>query len=174
MKKMILCCALLALPLVVYAQNEQDEKVTIPRSMLTKDQLSELTQKNLRSNLTGWAGVGREIGEAVNSSLQAITTQSNNFAQTPVGKLTVLLVIWKVIGDQCVHIFAGLVELLVFVPLWVWSYRKMCLTRRIRIGKDQFQVVEYNGKGYDMGPRAWHGLVAGAIVAVILITVFSY
>lgn len=149
----------------------QEEMVSIPKSKLTEQQKNEMRVGNAQS----WVGMGKEIGDAVNSSLQAITTQSNNFAQTPVGKLTVCLVIWKVVGDQAVHILGGVVILVLCVPIWLWSYRRMCMTRRVKTGKDTWEVIEYSLKGYtDITPRIAHALIGVGIMAAAAITVFSY
>jgi hypothetical protein len=159
--------------LAIPAFGQDEEKVTIPKSILTKEQLSELNQKSLRAHVSGWAGVGKEIGEAVNSSLQAITTQSNNFAQTSVGKLTVLLVIWKVIGDQFLHIVIGLLELAIFLPIWIWSYQRTCITRSFKMPDKTVKVIEYAWKG-EFSPRTIHMCLMFGIVAVFLVTTFSY
>ena len=37
---------------------------------------------SLQKKCHKWAGIGDEIGKAVNSSLSAVTTQANNFGQT--------------------------------------------------------------------------------------------
>jgi hypothetical protein len=161
--------AILAL-LTASVWGQQQEMVSIPKDKLTEQQKAELNMQHASS----WVGMGREIGEAVNSSMQAITTQSNNFSQTPVGKLTVFIVIWKVIGDQAIHVLGGVVEVVLFVPLWVWSYRRMCMTRRVKTGKDTWQVVEYQHNSYDFTPRIAHGLAVAVAVVVILMTVFSY
>lgn len=143
--------------------------MSVPKSKLTEQQRAEFQVDSARS----WVGTGKEIGEAVNSSLAAITTQSNNFAQTPVGKLTVFIVIWKVVGDQFLHVVGGILELLLCIPVWIWSYRRMCLTRRIKTGKDTWQVVEYKTNA-EFTPRIAHALFAIAIMGAFLLTTFSY
>jgi hypothetical protein len=164
---------MLMLPAAVFAQDPND-KVTVPKSMLTQDQLAELRRKNIGDNVVGWAGVGKEIGEAVNSSLQAVTVQSNNFAQTSVGKLTVVLVIWKVIGSEFVHIVTGLLELLIFIPLWIWSYRRTCITRAIKMPDKTVKIFEYSKQGYECTPRMAHMFLMMGIVVVFLFTTFAY
>lgn len=163
-------------------QNQQDEKVTVPKSMLTQDQISQLNQNNIKNNVSSWAGVGKEVGEAVNSSLSAITTQTNNFAQTGVGKVTVAIVVWKVLGDQIVHLVFGLIEMVVFLPLWIWSYRRTCLDRRIKVkggffsNDKEWEVVKYkdNYGMDDFTPRIGHWITIAVIVLVIILTVFSF
>lgn len=165
--KTLLVVLLLFQTMALAQQNE--ETVSIPRSQLTEQQKAQYAQDKTRS----WVGMGKEIGEAVNSSMQAITTQSNNFAQTPVGKLTVLIVIWKVVGDQLLHVVGALLELLIFVPIWIWSYRRTCMTRRNKTGKDTWQVVEYQPRG-DFPARSVHFAAIAALIGIFLVTMFTY
>jgi hypothetical protein len=165
----------LLLTVPVLGDTPQDEKVTVPKSMLTQDQLNKLQGHDLRENVHEWAGVGKEVGEAVNSSLAAVTVQTNSFAQTGVGKLTMVLVVWKILGDQIVHLVGGAIELVVFLPLWIWSYRKTCMVRRIKTGKDTWQTVDYKKDSYgDCSPRQAHLLAIVILMGIFLVTVFSY
>lgn len=155
------------------AQQNKDEMVTItvPKSSLTPQQQLSQQQQEVHS----WVGIGKEVGDAVNSSLQAITTQSNNFAQTNVGRITVAVVIWKIMGDQLIHILGTIVEIMIFLPIWLWSFRRMCFTKRIKTGKDTWQVVEYKWQNHDCpSPRVTHILCAIPLLGIILITAFSY
>lgn len=74
----LLLAFLFCLP--AFAQDEN--KVLVPKSMLTEKQLAEAEKGDLKTNVHEWAGLGREVGEAVNSSLSAITEQANAFAKT--------------------------------------------------------------------------------------------
>jgi hypothetical protein len=172
----------IAVPLCAQAvpvPGEQDEKVTVPKSMLTQDQLRTLNQGGLRENVSAWAGVGKEVGEAVNSSMKAISEQTNSFANTKAGKITIYLLIWKLFGNQAVHLTGGFLLMLIFLPLWIWSYRKTCLDRSIRTGKDTYQVFSYQDsinkcRGEAPCPRTVHWLSLCLLVAIFLFTVYSY
>ena len=151
-----LLLALMFLALPVFAQ-QQEEQVSIPKSMLTKDQLDAIAQQNLKDKVERygkWVGIGHEVGQAVNESLSAITTQANNFAQTPVGKWTIVVVIYKVIGQQLTGLIIGVGTLLIGLPLWIWSYRKYLPHRIVtertydtsnkwsrRVTSEKYQVV---------------------------------
>jgi hypothetical protein len=150
-----------------------EDKVTVPRSMLTQEQVKKLDEQNPAGK---WVGLGKEVGDAVNSSLQAITTQTSNFSQTKVGKLTMFLVVWKMLGDMIVHLTVGLLMLLIFVPLWIWSYRKTCITRSIKTGKDTYEKIEYNPNKYggDITPRVGHAIALIAFAICFFLTVFTY
>lgn len=160
--------------------------VSIPENQLTDGQRANLQDQEAKStieNVHGWVGLGKEVGEAVNTSLMAITTQADNFSKTGVGKLTVILVVWKVIGDQAIHIVGATVELLVFLPIFLWSYRKSCMTRAIvtsrdgLFGKKTWEVKNYRDtliSTVSFTPRHGHSLVLVIFTIIWLITLFSY
>jgi|SRR6267378_3707652 len=169
--RLTIVAALLLAPVVVGAQ---EKTYSVPESQLTQEQKARYAKGPSPEEVSKWAGVGREVGAAVNSSLQAITVQTNEFAKTGVGKVTIALVVWKVLGDQLVHILGGVVELLVFLPLWVWSYRRTCITRTFKMPDKTFKLVEYVGKSEAMTPRIAHTLFVVGFAVVWLFTIFSY
>lgn len=126
----------LAFAVPMFAQ-QSNETVSVPKSMLTEQQKSDLAAKELQDKVSTygkWVGIGHELGTAVNESLVAVTTQANNFAQTPVGKLTAGLVIWKVVGHDAMGFIMGSLEIIIILPLWVWSYRRF-LPRQVLAGE---------------------------------------
>jgi hypothetical protein len=109
------------------AQEQQEEQVTIPKSMLTKQQLEEVTAKDMQARVKqygSWVGIGHEVGVAVNEGLSAVTTQSNAFANTKVGKWTIFVIVFKVLGLPVVGMIFGFGLLIVGTPIWLWSFRK--------------------------------------------------
>src|SRR5205807_1312407 len=107
--KKILVVMLLTLSFAVFAnaqaqsQSGNEDTVTIPKSQLTPEQLQKVQQEQLDEKIKTygkWVGIGKEVGVAVNSSLESITNQADHFAKTGVGKFTMVLVTWKVIGTM--------------------------------------------------------------------------
>jgi hypothetical protein len=185
MKKVVLAGLVLLIVFAVGAHAEQsnDDTVTISKSQLTPEQLTKLQQEELEKKVATygkWVGIGREVGVAVNSSLEAITTQADHFAHTGVGKFTMVLVAWKVIGDQAVHLIVGLLEVLLMLPLWIWSYRRFCIPRSMVIKKGQgfwgakeYEVVnKFDPENPAICIGHWVALLL--IGTVVLFTVFSY
>ncbi len=157
-----LAVAMFCTALPITAQQSNDT-VVVEEDDLTPDQLAKIQQKQVEDSIDQriahygkWVGLGKEVGVAVDSSLSAITNQADHFSQTGVGKITIALVIWKVLGDQAVHILAGGVEFLIFLPIWVWSYRKFCMSHRVLIekgpgffGQKKWEVVApFSDRGY--------------------------
>lgn len=128
MKKYILMmvlalCAITAVP--TFAQDTAN--VLVPRSMLTREQLLQTRV----GNVTKWSGMGQEIGNAVNSSLQAITTQTSAFADTKLGKVTMFIVAYKVVGHDFLQVIVATLFSLVWIPIWFYSYINNASMRRV-------------------------------------------
>lgn len=181
MKRVLLAVLLLSCLAVA-----QEKTYSVPESQLTEEQKSKFTKPNALTvqNVHDWAGLGKEIGEAVNGSLSAVTTQANNFAQTPVGKLTAAVVIFKVIGDPAIHIAVGMVEAIVLLPLWIWSYRRF-LPRKVLVSEKRNDAGKIIERNYDLklllkSEAEVQGFIVGhyfmliALAVVILTTIFSY
>lgn len=108
----------------------------VPDSLLTDAQKVALqTNKKVEEAkataqvASTYMGIGRELGEAVNSSLSAITEQSNKFANTSVGHLVIFIVLFKVCK--------GLVVAAIGIPL-VWFVSLM-----ISLGLYRFYLKEH-------------------------------
>lgn len=109
-------CAILIIAIFVLgptpalAQNQQQPRmITVPENLLSEELLDSLRaaqyQKEIEGKVKayGWAaGLGKEIGEGVNESLKAITERTAEFAKTDVGKFTMFIVAWKIIGKDAV------------------------------------------------------------------------
>jgi hypothetical protein len=153
MKKMIIVL-LLGIVLSGIAMADDPDTVTVPKTMLTKEQLSDITAKELQDKVDKygkWVGVGHELGVAVNESLSAVTTQASNFAQTPVGKWTMFLVIWKVIGKDIQAWIYVTLSCIIGLPFWIWSYRKY-LPHQVLVSEEYIGDAKKPRKTYRIYP----------------------
>ena len=141
MKKLILCLAALMLATPSVAQNTTAPAPAINTSGLTSDQMSQIqsqadtmraqspeaqtseTLKNVQQYVEIGKGIGAGLGEAARSMGVAV----NDFAATPVGRLTTWLIIWKVVGHDALGIIAGVAWFMVLFPMWVYYFRRLCL-----------------------------------------------
>ena len=116
--------------------NQQGEMVTVPKSLLTQEQLDKLPTAGTVGAIQEDQRIsyGKEVGIAVGEALNAVSDSAVKFADTRVGTLTILLVAYKVIGRDAIHYLAGAGFTLVWIPLWIWSYRRF-LPRRVLIRK---------------------------------------
>lgn len=124
-----------------------EETVSVPKSMLTPQQQATVEQAALKQRVAAygeWVGLGKEIGQAVDSSLGALTERADKFAKTRVGTFTLALVAWKVLGADAMNLLFAAVMLFVVAPIWLWSYWRICIPRRV--------VVK---RGADGNPAEW-------------------
>lgn len=159
-------------------QRQQPEKmVMVPESALTPEQKAEIEAQNLEKKIQRygkWVGMGEEIGKAVDGSLSAITKQAVDFSNTSLGRFTMFLVAWKVIGKDFIQFIVGLLLLAIGIPLWIWSYRKTCIPRRIVTeetaeGVKKYQIVNDENKDYEKG---WHAGLFFVFVIICLMVIF--
>ncbi len=139
MKKTIISIVLgLIFTISGYSQNvpNPDEEITIKKSDLSTEQLAEiLAEKQLQEmqkkveTYGNWVGVGGEVGTAVKEALLGVVEVSDKFGKTDVGKFTMIMVAWKIIGKDIIRILLGLIFIIVFVILLNRSYRTYTVRR---------------------------------------------
>jgi hypothetical protein len=170
-------------PALSVATAQEPERVLIEKSELTKSQLSKLKGHEIVQEVSQWAGVGKEVGEAVDAGLGAVVDQADRFGTTKVGTFTLILIAWKIIGRDFTNIVFGSLGWIIFLCIFIWSYRRMALPRRIvtkdeSSGKDKVKewivvnVVE-SGRNNDhlVGVKLFHAgifLIATGIAAALV------
>jgi hypothetical protein len=116
------------------AQYAEPEKVVIEKSKLPTELLKEiesdarLAEMEKKIETYGkWVGVGNEIGTAVKEGLTAVVDVADKFGKTDVGKFTLAMVAWKVMGKDILRIAFGLIFLVIFT-IFIFRYHKQNFT----------------------------------------------
>lgn len=166
MKYLLTLALSLVLTLGAFAQTEN---VQVDITKLTQQELlvyQQLKQKqasagiNLDSltpeNVDKYAQMGKALGTAVNEGLGAVTKNVDQFSQTSAGKLLMVLITWKVMGNDAITLAQRTVRwtvgigLLTFgVPFFIYIYRRNCTSRPILVSatKVGFLTVKREYKG---------------------------
>lgn len=139
----------------VQAQTTQPQKMVVDMSDLTPDQIAkirveqelEMLQKKVET-YGNWVGVGGEVGEAVRESLLAVVDVADKFGNTDVGKFTLVMVAWKVMGESIVRILLGLLFFIVILILIYKLNRRLVFPRKIVIERKGF--LGLSGKTYEI------------------------
>lgn len=164
MKKILLVSLILALvSLGAFAQTKtSDEMVSIPKSQLTAQQLASVQQANLQSKIEQygkWVGLGKEVGEAVNGSLSALTKQAEEFSKTGVGKFTMFMIAWKVLGNDLTQFVVGVPLFAVGFVVWIISFWKNGLPRQDLLSVSADGKKEYRTENPDSEQQIGHFVV---------------
>lgn len=151
---------------IVQAQQQgQDEKITVSTKDLTVDQLAKIkaeaeikTLQNKLDTYGKWVGVGGEIGTAVKEGLTAVVDVSEKFGKTDVGKFTLVMIAWKVMGEDAVGLVVGLLFFIVTVTLITVLFRRLTKNERVLIKDNgwfkypkEYKVVETDLTGEALG-----------------------
>ena len=145
--------------------------ITVDRSDLPPDLLKQIETKQQlerRVETAGkWAGLGREIGLAVNEGLQALTKTADDFSKTGVGRFTMFLIAWKVVGTDFLQLFFGTLFFLTGLVFFVWSWYINARTRRILVnGKEE---LVQPSEAVQIGHAIWFMAFTLFIVLVIFV-----
>jgi hypothetical protein len=177
----VLLFCFLVVPVVTYA--DTTETVTIPKEMLTEQQKTNLEQKDLQTRIEtygSWIGIGKEIGMAVDSSLNSLTTRASEFANTKLGGTILWLVIYKVVGVKFIQLVIGIPLFLFLLIMWVLSF-KTCFSKRVLSEKSgpfwnrtkKYAIIEPTGNYYNNDDRKMtHFLFLALIVGLCSFIIF--
>lgn len=95
------------------------------------------TSKVIRSEAAEWGELGANMGRAMISAAREVGVAANEFANTPLGKVTVALVVYKMVGKQILEVITGAFILLVGTSLSLW----FLLSRRWEEVKYEYRPV---------------------------------
>jgi hypothetical protein len=169
------CAAMLCATVPAVAGDSSDEKITIKKGDLPPEVLKQLEMKEKIGDVSKWVGVGKEVGQAIDGALTAITKHADEIAKTGVGKFTMVLVAWKVMGHDLVGIVVGIIMLAVFIPIWACSYWRNCMPKQVLVRKDADGAEHYETKDPDDdsgSPRKWSHFAAILILIGIVSLMF--
>lgn len=66
-----------------------------------------------------WVNIGSNIGKGLVGAAKELGVQVNEFSETKVGQLTILLIVWNIMGNMIVHFIGGiLVWIIGFFSIW--------------------------------------------------------
>lgn len=148
MKKIYGLLAIMTMFLLVmpqtFAQSQStyshDQKITVNSSDLTVDQLAKIELEKANAELQKkvdtygkWVGVGGEVGIAVKEGLTAVVDVADKFGKTDVGKFTIYMVAWKVMGKDLIKIIIGLLFFFLFTTTLIFTYRRLVNPRRFLV-----------------------------------------
>jgi hypothetical protein len=193
MKKLLFILAVFVYFFGLHEIAAQDtSKILISKKDLTQEQLQKYETNKTVETLSQWVGLGKEIGVAMNEGLTALTTTAVNFSETELGRFTMFVIAWKVLGKDVMRIFIALPAWLLLMGIFTWSYKRT-YPRKILRSKTltdkrflwifpvydnfQYEIYKIEKDSYGtLGPngiRALHALFALIFTIPFLIVMFA-
>jgi hypothetical protein len=78
-----------------------------------------------------WAGVGKVLGSELNALVTELAMPIGKFLDTGVGKLAVVVVLYKILGAEIASLTFGFLFFIIMLSLWIYMFRKMCVIQSI-------------------------------------------
>lgn len=183
--------------LILFSNLAFADSIRVPSNLTERQaaelqaQAAKLAEENTQSTnpvtaiqqVDQWVTVGASIGKGIAGTAKELGVVANEFIQTPVGKLTAYLIIWKVAGHDLVrltlHVVGGVSFFTVMFTFWIWFFRRMCFNVTITetISSDEKPVktkVTERKKNDDEGYLVICIIGLVLIIAVSLFTIFTY
>lgn len=93
-----------------------------------------------------WAGIGVKLGEAIQALCKTLNTEVNEFAKTPVGMFSMVIISWKVFGSDLLGLWdvvGGFFMFFCINGITMWSFRHFHMQKKNKKEVDDKEVVEY-------------------------------
>ena len=141
-----------------------------------KQEVSSITKAE---EISQWINIGEQLGKGLASCAKELGIEVNNFVQTPVGKISAVVIIWKLLGRDLVHFGFGTFFFIFGSILWIYFYKKMCIIESIKLGDSgklwgySSKEIKYHEQGSVDGTRVVMMFVALAITCTSLLVIFT-
>ena len=164
---------------VTFAQNSNDGTVTLTveqYNALPTNVKKSIEKENTYRTIGKWAGLGKEIGEGVNSALMAIEGSATRISETTLGKTAMYVVVWKFVGKDIIRITIGILVLAIGVPIMInlinsYKPHKTLIKKHFIKEKMQFEKeYRYESGNGDCVTFCYGGLLI--IIAVACLIMF--
>lgn len=127
-----------------------------------------------------WVKIGTNIGQGLAGAAKEVGVAVNEFSNTPVGQLTMALIVWHMVGNVIVHIIGGvLVWVVGFIA--IRSLIKKMFPDNIVYSTTQKNIfgnyaIERVVRNNDMsrGTFTWISIVYVVIIMTGLVTIFTF
>ena len=138
MKKMMLALGMLiCLSVPSHATNCDSLQVSgVPDSVLIDlkkkcvDATNQASPAVTASQVSEYAELGKNYGIALSEVAKSVGSTVNDLAQTPVGKFMLVMVAYKVMGQDLIGVVGGFVWFCVMLPLWTYMFHRLVLKNR--------------------------------------------
>lgn len=132
--------SMIVLFLFSFVFSQQDSMILVKKSEVPTNVLQKYEMQQKIENVGKWVGLGKEIGTAMKEGLGALTDETNKLSKTGVGKFTMFLIAYKVIGKDLIgYIFGGIFSIVITI-MFIWFLLKKC--------KKEECIDEYNKFNY--------------------------
>lgn len=119
------------------------------------------------SDVNEWVNIGMSIGKGIAATAAELGVSVDKFIGTTTGKIAMALIVWHVVGNDIMHMAAGFIFFITFIPIWFYMNRRYCVIKSITKSEGKGKVVEYYTDDDDIGETR------GGLLVVLLVIVIA-
>lgn len=94
-------------------------KMVAEKAQTQKNSINIINDSTNPETVNKWVEVGANVGKGLAGAAKELGVEVNNFATTPVGQLTIWLIVWHMMGNVILHFIGGFIVWIVgFVGIW--------------------------------------------------------
>lgn len=127
-----------------------------------------------------WVDLGAEYGKTIGQTIGGIAKElgiaANEFVNTPVGFVSIALIVWHFAGDDIMDITTSVVWYIVMLPLWVFLFFRIAYTvtgytekTTTRWGKTYTKSVPLKSLDSDVGVTFLVFMIGIILIGLILL-----
>ena len=111
------------LSITTVAQTTVDlSKLSIDKQQQILQIAGQQTTEITPENVVKWVEIGKSIGVAIGSTAKELGVEANTFAQTPLGKFALFLILWKFFGQDLLLLALMLAFLFLILRIGITFY----------------------------------------------------
>lgn len=153
---------------------EQEAQIQLQIEQIKKEGQSKATVETANE----WVDFGKNVALAFTTVAKDLGVAADSFLQSTTGKVTLVLIVWKVAGKDIIGVIIGVIMMIAFTTMWVYFFRRLCIVKRVVIktpetGYKKVKEEQYYDEDEVMGTRMMMLLVLITEVAASLIVIFG-
>lgn len=100
-----------------FSKLSEAEKAEVIKMVADKASQKDVLPTMTEDKVEKWVKIGSNIGQGLAGAAKEVGVAVNDFANTPVGQLTMMLIVWHMIGAQLIHVFGGIMIWIVGIAI---------------------------------------------------------
>jgi len=86
---------------------------------------------DVSDKMAEYAEIGQKYGVALAATAKELGIAADEILNTTVGKIALVLIVWKVMGEELVGILVGIPYMVLGFLAWFYMFRRMCVVASV-------------------------------------------
>lgn len=162
-----------------FSKLSEAEKAEVIKMVADKASQKDVMPTMTEDKVEKWVKIGSNIGQGLAGAAKEVGVAVNDFATTPVGQLTMMLIVWHMIGAQLIHVFGGIMIWIVGIAIIrhmvARAYpSKITYSKEVKNFFGNYVIEKSEPIAIDDGNAAGWLFAYGVVLVAGLIAIFTF